>query len=149
MLYTNVCWTQVVKLSFLAIIQGSLFDGTLLFGWLKCQFLNVMKELVHQFVMNIVGHITSLHMYPTYKTFITYCKSLNTSRASNTSRGSEVGSEVKVKVHRFVQRPIVRSYHWATPQTQLVNLLCKRMCIVYWAKHTVIVAYMLPAISLL
>ena len=37
-----------------------------------------------------------------YINYYLYRKSLNTSRPSNTSRGSEVGVVVKVKVHRFV-----------------------------------------------
>jgi len=41
---------------------------------------------------------------------------------------------------------VVLPLSYTTYITQLVNLLCKRLCIVYWAKHTVIGAYMLPSV---
>ena len=65
----------------------------------------------------------------------TYCKSLNTSRASNTSQGSdlivlieagpwiEAGPQIQAGFHKLVQ---------------LVSLLSRRLCTVFWAKHMVI-----------
>jgi len=63
--------------------------------------------------------------------FATYRKSLNRSRGSDLI--------VPIKGGTWIQAGFQK----------LVNLLSKRLCIVYWAKHMVIGTYMLPAISLL
>jgi len=99
----------------------------------KLQFLQSPSQLVHCSVC--VRYSPLIHHCGLI--IATYLKSLNTRWASNTSRGSdlivliEAGPQIQAGFHKFAQ---------------LVNLLSKRLCTVHWAKHTVIGAYMLPAV---